>query len=295
MISVLLGLITLGLSWERLREHTSFSFIHWSLGVHADSDGLSFASNRTLFNSAYATLAKEDAPGILASAIEAVLGAIGSASNDVATYPNPFYKYGSETNNPVSDNSSLSSRGCPAKLALTPRFLRCLFSDDQHGQHRPRRRRRDQPEHVSPLLPSLPFHSRLVLTNADCLSLFSDPVPSSLFSSLPVASTRSSRSTTLPTRPTRGLTDPRSGRPTSDSTYVSLYPIPLPRLIDLALAGADPPLPSRPSNRPSPPPSPTHPSCPVSQPPTNSSATDSTPVPSSSAAAPTPVQTLPPL
>lgn len=177
MISVSLGLITLGLSWERLREHTSFPFIHWSLGVHADSDGLSFASNRTLFNSAYATLAKEDAPGILASAIEAVLGAIGSASNDVATYPNPFYKYGSETNNPVSDNSSLSSRGCTAKLALTPRFLRCLFSDDQHGQHRPRRRRRDQPEHVSPLLPSLPFHSRLVLTNADCLSLFSDPSP----------------------------------------------------------------------------------------------------------------------
>ena len=75
--------------------------------VGFDNLGFVVGTSSTLFNSAYAMLAQSDGPGLLATAIEAVLGAIGSAQNDVSTVPNPFYNYQNGTN-PVSDRSSLA-------------------------------------------------------------------------------------------------------------------------------------------------------------------------------------------
>jgi lysophospholipase len=54
-------------------------------------------TSSTLFNQAFLQLSDSNSSSVITDAIQGVLGAIGSAENDVAVYPNPFYNWHAET------------------------------------------------------------------------------------------------------------------------------------------------------------------------------------------------------
>ncbi|KAJ9127492.1 hypothetical protein QFC24_000901 [Naganishia onofrii] len=62
-----------------------------------DNAGFVAGTSSTLFNQAFLQLSDSNSSSIITDAIQNVLGAIGSAENDVAVYPNPFYQWHAET------------------------------------------------------------------------------------------------------------------------------------------------------------------------------------------------------
>jgi lysophospholipase len=69
--------------------------------------GFIAGTSSTLFNQGFLQLNESGSSGIITTAIESVLGAIGSAYNDVAIYPNSFHNWQSDTN-PIAGFQNLT-------------------------------------------------------------------------------------------------------------------------------------------------------------------------------------------
>ncbi|KAJ9104240.1 hypothetical protein QFC19_004057 [Naganishia cerealis] len=72
-----------------------------------DNAGFVAGTSSTLFNQAFLQLNDSNSSSVITDAIQSVLGAIGSAENDVAVYPNPFYNWHAATS-PIAGFKTLT-------------------------------------------------------------------------------------------------------------------------------------------------------------------------------------------
>jgi lysophospholipase len=75
--------------------------------VGFDNVGFIMGTSSSLFNTLLTNLGTIDLPQALKDVLAAKLGALGANNEDIADYPNPFFRYNNETN-PSADSTTLS-------------------------------------------------------------------------------------------------------------------------------------------------------------------------------------------